>query len=125
MASIGKHCNVGVAPEIMGIAPAYAIRKIFTMAGRRFDDYGLYEINEAFAAQTLAVFKELELTEKQIELINVNGGAIAFGHPISASGTRLAGTLIHEMRMRGVERGIASLCCGGGTGIATEFILES
>ncbi len=124
LASIGKHCNVGVDPAIMGIAPANALRKIFKMSGTDFNDYGLYEINEAFAAQTLAVFKELGLNEEQIERINVNGGAIAFGHPVAASGARLAGTLIHEMRIRGVEKGIASLCCGGGTGIATEFILE-
>ena len=124
MASIGHHCNVGVDPAIMGIAPAFAIRKILKMADRKIDDYGLLEVNEAFAAQSLAVFKELELTEKQIEKINVNGGAIAFGHPLAASAVRLVGTLLHEMRIRGVERGIATLCCGGGTGIATEFILE-
>jgi len=124
MVSIGHHCSVGVDPAIMGIAPAFAIRKILKMAGRNFDDYGLYEVNEAFAAQSLAVFKELQLTEKQIDKINVNGGAIAFGHPLAASAVRLVATLIHEMRLRGVERGIATLCCGGGTGIATEFILE-
>lgn len=124
LASVGHHCNVGVDPAIMGIAPAFAIRKILKMADRKIEDYGLMEVNEAFAAQTVAVFKELKLTEKQIERVNVNGGAIAFGHPLAASGVRLAGTLIHEMRIRGVERGIASLCCGGGTGIATEFILE-
>lgn len=124
LASIGKHCNVGCDPAIMGIAPAYAIRKIFKMAGTKFEDYGLYEINEAFAAQTLAVFKELHLNANQTENINVNGGAIAFGHPLAASGPRLVVTLLHEMRLRGVERGIAALCCGGGTGVATEFILE-
>lgn len=124
LASIGHHCNVGVDPAIMGIAPAFAIRKILKMSERKIDDYGLMEVNEAFAAQTVAVFRELKLTEKQMERVNVNGGAIAFGHPLAASGVRLAGTLIHEMRIRGVERGIASLCCGGGTGIATEFILE-
>ena len=124
MASIGKHCNVGVDPAIMGIAPAYAIRKIFNMSGTTIDDYGLFEVNEAFAAQTLAVLKELGVSKEQMEKFNVNGGAIAFGHPLAASGPRLVGTLLHEMRLRGIERGIASLCCGGGTGIATEFILE-
>ena len=123
-AAIGMHCNVGVDPAIMGIAPAYALRKIFKLAGTTFDDYGLFEINEAFAAQTLAVFKELGLNREQIERINVNGGAIAYGHPLAASGPRLAITLLHEMRAREIRRGIASLCCGGGTGIATEFILE-
>ena len=124
LASIGHHCSVGVDPAIMGIAPAYAIKKLLKMTERNFDEYGLYEINEAFAAQVLAVFKELKLTKEQIEKVNVNGGAIAFGHPLAASGVRLVGTLIHEMRIRNVERGIATLCCGGGTGIATEFILE-
>ncbi|GHV52780.1 acetyl-CoA acetyltransferase [Deltaproteobacteria bacterium] len=124
MASIGKHCNVGVDPAIMGIAPAYAIRKILAAAGTSLDDYGLFEVNEAFAAQTLAVLKELGIKEDKMDRFNVNGGAIALGHPLGASGTRLAITLLHEMRARGVERGLASLCCGGGTGIATEFILE-
>lgn len=124
LVSIGKFCNVGVDPAIMGIAPADALRKIFAMAGTQFDDYGLFEINEAFAAQTLAVYRELGLSKEQTERINVNGGAIAFGHPLGASGARLAGTLIHEMRLRSVKKGIAALCCGGGIGVATELILE-
>lgn len=125
LAYIGMHCNVGADPAIMGITPAYALRKIFKMAGTTIDDYGVFEINEAFAAQTLAVLRELAVTEKQMERFNVNGGAIALGHPLGASGARLAITLIEEMRQRNVERGIAALCCGGGTGIATEFILKS
>lgn len=124
IASIGKHCSVGVNPAIMGISPAYAIRNILKQAGTKLDDYGLLEINEAFSAQTLAVYKELGLTEKQRERFNVNGGAIAVGHPVGASGARLVQTLIYEMQERGVQRGIAALCCGGGTGIATELILE-
>ena len=124
IASIGKHCNVGVDPAIMGISPAYAIKKIIKMAGTKFEDYGLFEVNEAFCAQTLAVFRELGLNDKQTEMFNVNGGAIAIGHPLGASGPRLVQTLLYEMRLRGVKRGIASLCCGGGTGIATELILE-
>jgi acetyl-CoA C-acetyltransferase len=124
LASIGKHLSVGVDPAIMGISPAYAIRGILKAAGTKLDDYGLFEVNEAFCAQTLAVFKELALTEKQRERFNVNGGAIAVGHPVGASGARLVQTLIYEMREKGVQRGIATLCCGGGTGIATELILE-
>ncbi|HML37759.1 MAG TPA: hypothetical protein PKA19_10115, partial [Bacillota bacterium] len=124
LASIGKHLSVGVDPAIMGIAPAYAIRKLLQMAGTKLDDYGLFEVNEAFCAQTLAVYKELELTGRQRERFNVNGGAIAVGHPVGASGARLVQTLIYEMQERGVQRGIAALCCGGGTGIATELILE-
>ena len=124
LARIGNHANVGADPAIMGITPAYAFRKIFKASGTTLDDYGLFEVNEAFAAQTLAVLKELGVTGRQKERFNVNGGAIALGHPLGASGARLAITLIEEMRQRDVERGIAALCCGGGTGIATEFILE-
>ncbi|HWQ80045.1 MAG TPA: thiolase family protein [Anaerovoracaceae bacterium] len=124
LASIGKHCSVGVDPAIMGIGPAFAIRNILKQAGTKLDDYGLFEVNEAFCAQTLAVYKELGLTDKQRERFNVNGGAIAVGHPVGASGARLVQTLIYEMQERGAQRGIATLCCGGGTGIATELILE-
>ncbi|MBR0597844.1 thiolase family protein [Clostridiales bacterium BAD-6] len=124
IASIGKHISVGVDPAIMGIAPAFAIRKILQMAGTKLEDYGMFEVNEAFCAQTLAVYKELELTAKQREKFNPNGGAIAVGHPVGASGARLVQTLIYEMQEKGVQRGIATLCCGGGTGIATELILE-
>ena len=124
IASIGEHVNVGCDPAIMGISPAYAIKKIFQRAGTSLDDYGLFEVNEAFAAQTLAVLKELGVTEKQMDRFNVNGGAIALGHPLGASGTRLVITLLEEMKQRGVKRGIAGLCCGGGTGVATEFVLE-
>lgn len=124
LASIGKHCSVGVDPAYMGIAPAFAIRNILKQAGTKLDDYGLFEVNEAFCAQTLAVYKELELTDQQKEHFNVNGGAIAVGHPVGASGARLVQTLIYEMQEKGVQRGIATLCCGGGTGIATELILE-
>lgn len=124
LARVGNHAYAGADPAIMGITPAHAIRKILASSGTTLNDYGVFEVNEAFAAQTLAVLKELGLTERQKERFNVNGGAIALGHPLGASGTRLAITLIEEMRQRGVERGIAALCCGGGTGIATEFILE-
>lgn len=124
IARIGHHCNVGDDPAIMGITPANAIRKIMKLSGTTMDDYGLFEINEAFAAQTLAVCKELGVTEEQMERININGGAIALGHALAASGPRLVITLLREMKKQGVKRGIASLCCGGGTGIATEFILE-
>jgi acetyl-CoA C-acetyltransferase len=124
LARIGQHINVGADPAIMGITPAYAIGKILQRAGTGIDDYGVFEVNEAFAAQTLAVLKELGISEKQKERFNVNGGAIALGHPLGASGARLAITLIREMQLKGAKRGIAGLCCGGGTGIATEFILE-
>lgn len=109
---------VGVAPEIMGIGPADAIRKLWQKHNLKADDIDLYEINEAFAAQYLACEKELGLSR---ERVNVNGGAVAIGHPLAASGTRLALTLLYELRRRELKRGIASLCIGGGQGIAAMF----
>lgn len=109
---------VGVAPEIMGIGPADAIRKLWQKHNLKADDIDLYEINEAFAAQYLACEKELGLSR---ERVNVNGGAVAIGHPLAASGTRLALTLLYELRRRDLKRGIASLCIGGGQGIAAMF----
>jgi acetyl-CoA acetyltransferase family protein len=106
---------VGVDPSIMGMGPAPAIRKVLERAGLALGDVDLFEINEAFAGQYLAVEKELGLDR---ERVNVNGGAIALGHPLGMSGTRLLLTLTLEMRRRGVRRGIASACIGGGQGIA-------
>lgn len=110
--------SVGVDPSVMGIGPAPAIRKLLQRTGLTLDDIGLFELNEAFAAQSLAVVKELGI---EGDRVNVNGGAIALGHPVGASGTRIALTLMHEMRRRGVQYGIASLCAGGGPGIAALF----
>ena len=108
--------SVGVDPSIMGMGPAPAIRKVLERAGLTLGDIDLFEINEAFAGQYLAVEKELCLDR---ERVNVNGGAIALGHPLGMSGTRLLLTLTLEMRRRGVKRGIASACIGGGQGIAS------
>ncbi|MCM3713369.1 thiolase family protein [Alkalihalobacillus oceani] len=108
----------GVQPERMGIGPVQATEKALQMAKLRREDLGLVEVNEAFAAQALAVMKELDLPE---EIVNVNGGAIALGHPIGNSGARICVTLIHEMMRRGVEWGLATLCIAGGQGIATIF----
>ncbi len=106
---------VGVDPSRMGIGPAPAMRAALDKAGLKLEDMDLIEINEAFAGQILAVVKELDLdTEK----LNVNGGAIALGHPLGASGTRLLVTLLKELRRRGGGRGVASACIGGGQGIA-------
>ena len=105
----------GVDPRIMGIGPVPAIRALLGVAGLELGDVDLFEINEAFAAQVLAVVKELELDP---ERVNPNGGAIALGHPLGATGTRLALTLLKELRRRGGGRGIASACIGGGQGIA-------
>ncbi|HEV2847156.1 MAG TPA: thiolase family protein [Thermoanaerobaculia bacterium] len=106
---------VGVDPSRMGIGPAPAIRAALDKAGLKLEDMDLIEINEAFAGQILAVMKELSLDS---EKLNVNGGAIALGHPLGASGTRLLVTLLKELRRRGGGRGVASACIGGGQGIA-------
>jgi acetyl-CoA C-acetyltransferase len=102
----------------MGIGPAPAIRRVLEKAGMHLDDIDLIEVNEAFAAQTLAVGKELDWDEKRV---NVNGGALALGHPVGASGARVAVSLLHEMRRRSVRWGIAALCIGGGMGVAALF----
>ncbi|HNC43945.1 MAG TPA: thiolase family protein, partial [Acidobacteriota bacterium] len=105
----------GVSPDIMGIGPVPAIEKLLQKTGKTLAEIDLVEVNEAFAAQYLAVEKALGLDR---EKTNVNGGAIALGHPLGASGTRLVLTLMHELRRRGQKLGIASACIGGGQGIA-------
>jgi len=105
----------GVPPEIMGIGPVAAIPKALEKAGITLADVDLFELNEAFAAQALAVVKELGIDASKV---NVNGGAIALGHPLGASGARITGTLIHELRRRGAKYGLGSACIGGGQGIA-------
>ena len=105
----------GCSPEIMGIGPVEASRKALERAGLSLEEIDIVELNEAFAAQSIAVLKTLEIPE---EKVNVNGGAIALGHPIGASGTRILVTLIHEMIKRDVKKGLVTLCIGGGMGIA-------
>jgi acetyl-CoA C-acetyltransferase len=105
-----------VDPRIMGIGPAPASRKALQRAGIALSDVGLIEVNEAFAAQSLAVVKELELDQ---EIVNVNGGAIALGHPLGCSGARILTTLLYEMRRRGTRYGLAGICIAGGQGMAT------
>lgn len=112
---------VGVDPDIMGIGPADAIRSLLKKVRLNLDEIDLFEINEAFSAQYLAVEKELELPR---ERTNVNGGAVALGHPLAASGARLSLTLLMEMQRRKAHYGIASLCIGGGQGIACLFERE-
>jgi len=106
---------VGVPPEIMGIGPAPAIRLLLQRSGLSLDDIGCFEINEAQGAQIIAVERELGLDRSKL---NVNGGAIAMGHPLAATGVRLSITAAREMRRRGARYGIASACIGGGQGIA-------
>lgn len=107
--------TVGVEPSRMGIGPAPAIRQLLARLGMALADVKLFEINEAFAGQVLAVARDLEL---DLDRLNVNGGAIALGHPLGATGTRITLTLLHELRRRGGGVGIASACIGGGQGIA-------
>ena len=106
----------GVEPHRMGIGPVPATRKAFKRAGWQASDLDLVELNEAFAAQALPCMQELELDP---DLVNVNGGAIALGHPVGCSGARIVVTLLHEMKRRGARRGLASMCIGVGQGIAT------
>jgi acetyl-CoA acyltransferase len=108
----------GVAPELMGIGPIAAIPKVLTMAGMHLSDIELIELNEAFAAQALAVIKELDLNR---DIINVNGGAIALGHPLGCTGAKLTATLLHEMGRRSLQYGLVSMCIGGGMGAAGLF----
>ncbi|MDE2816822.1 MAG: acetyl-CoA C-acetyltransferase [Chloroflexota bacterium] len=115
LATLTAVTTTGVAPMRMGIGPAKAIRMLLEKTGLTLDDIDLIEINEAFAAQVLAVESELKWDRSRV---NVNGGAIAVGHPIGASGARILGTLIYAMQRRNVRRGIAALCAGGGMGIA-------
>jgi len=115
LVSIKSWASCGVDPALMGTGPIPSSKKALEMAGWDLKDVDLFEINEAFAAQSLAVLKTLSIPS---EKVNVNGGAIALGHPIGASGTRILVTLIHEMIKRDVKKGLATLCIGGGMGIA-------
>ena len=106
----------GIAPEIMGVGPVAATKKVMDKTGLSVDAFDLIEANEAFAAQSLAVARDLSFDMRKV---NVNGGAIALGHPVGASGCRILVTLLHEMEKRGAKRGLATLCIGGGMGCAT------
>ncbi len=114
MATIKAYASAGVDPSIMGTGPIPATRKALEKAGMKIEDIDLIEANEAFAAQALSVIKDLNLNT---DIVNVNGGAIAMGHPIGASGARILVTLLHEMEKRDAKRGLATLCIGGGQGI--------
>ncbi len=115
LVSIKSWASCGVDPALMGTGPIPSAKKALDLAGWSVKDVDLFEINEAFAAQSIAVIKTLSIPE---EKVNVNGGAIALGHPIGASGSRILVTLIHEMIRRDVKKGLATLCIGGGMGIA-------
>ena len=116
MAKLVGQAIVGVDPRLMGIGPVPAVRKVLAKTGLKLEDIGLFELNEAFAAQSLAVINELGLDRSRV---NVNGGAIALGHPLGATGARILTTLVHGMKRTGTRYGIATLCMGGGQGGAT------
>lgn len=118
MARLIAYATAGVEPELMGIGPTLAVPAVLEQAGLTLDDIGLVELNEAFASQALYVQRELGIPE---EKLNVNGGAIALGHPLGCTGAKLATTLLHEMGRRGVEYGIVTMCIGGGMGAAGIF----
>ena len=114
-ARILSYASCGVDPEIMGIGPVPAVRKVMERAGRSLDEVGVIELNEAFAAQALAVIRELDLDEARV---NPNGGAVALGHPIGATGAAITAKLLGEMERGDHELGLVTLCIGGGQGIA-------
>ncbi len=118
LAYVGSHEVVGVDPTVMGIGPVPATRALLGRTGREIDEYDLVELNEAFASQCYYAQRELSVPDDRY---NVNGGAIALGHPLGASGARLPVTLVHELQRRGGNRGIATLCVGFGQGAAVEF----
>jgi acetyl-CoA C-acetyltransferase len=120
LARVLAYASTGVDPMVMGIGPVPAVRKALDRAGMRIGDIDLFELNEAFAAQSLAVVRELGIDPGRV---NVNGGAIALGHPIGASGARVLTTLVYALRARKLRYGVASLCIGGGMGIA--MVVES
>ena len=115
LCEVAGYGSAGVDPKIMGVGPIPATKKALANAGWTVDDLELIEANEAFAAQSLAVVRDLGLNP---EITNVNGGAIALGHPIGASGARILTSLIYEMQKRDVKKGLATLCIGGGMGTA-------
>jgi len=118
MVTVKSMAIAGVSPDIMGIGPVEATKKALHRAGLNIGDLGLVELNEAFASQSLASISDLDLDP---DIVNVNGGAIAIGHPLGASGTRISATLIHEMRRRSVKYGLATMCVGVGQGAAVIY----
>jgi acetyl-CoA acetyltransferase family protein len=121
LARVLGSATAGVHPSYMGIGPVYSTRKLLQRLGMSMDQFGIIELNEAFAAQVLACVKEMP--EFDFKKMNPNGGAIAIGHPLGCSGARLATTLVHQMRRTGTKYGLATMCIGVGQGISTAFEL--
>jgi acetyl-CoA acyltransferase len=118
LATFRSFAVAGVPPDIMGVGPAYAVPKALKQAGLTLDQIGLVELNEAFASQSLYVIRELGLN---MDIVNVNGGAIAVGHPLGCTGAKLTTTLLYEMKRRNVRYGLVTMCIGGGMGAAGVF----
>jgi len=121
LATLGASSRAGVEPQRMGIGPVPAIRKLLEKTGQKIEDFDLVELNEAFAAQVIACLRELPIDSQRL---NVNGGSIALGHPIGATGARITTTLLHELRRRGGGKGLATLCISGGMGLALEIDVQ-
>lgn len=121
MAKIKSMAAAGCDPSIMGYGPVPAVKKALKRAGMQVSDIQLFELNEAFAAQSLPVIKDLGLTDQMNEKVNLNGGAIALGHPLGCSGSRIVGTLLHLMNDKNASTGVATMCIGFGQGVATVF----
>ncbi|MAZ47338.1 MAG: acetyl-CoA C-acyltransferase FadA [Halobacteriovoraceae bacterium] len=121
MAYVRSMAAMGCDPSIMGYGPVPAVAKVLKRAGLKHEDIQLWELNEAFAGQSLPVLKDLGLLDKAAEIVNVNGGAIALGHPLGCSGARISTTLLHEMKKRDVKLGVSTMCIGMGQGVATVF----
>jgi len=122
IAKLKMYTTVGCEPDEMGVGPRYAIPKLLDLAGMKTSDIGLWEINEAFASQALYCIRELGL-ENSMDTININGGAIALGHPLGCTGAKLCATLLANMQRKGVKYGVESMCIGGGMGAAALFEL--
>jgi acetyl-CoA C-acetyltransferase len=120
LAFLEDYDSAGVDPRIMGIGPVPATKKLLARTGQKLDAFDLVELNEAFAAQVLACLKDLPIDPRRL---NVNGGAIALGHPIGCTGARIVVTLLHAMRSRGAKRGLATLCVSGGMGFSASFVV--
>ena len=121
MAKVRAMASIGVDPSIMGYGPIPAVRKVLKRGGLEISDINLFELNEAFAAQSLPVLRELKIEDSMDDRVNLNGGAIALGHPLGCSGARISTTLLHEMLEKDVQFGVATMCVGLGQGVATLY----
>jgi acetyl-CoA acyltransferase len=121
MAKVRAMASSGCDPSIMGYGPVPAVKKVMQKAGMKLESIDLIELNEAFAAQSIPVLRDLNLFDQLDQKVNLNGGAIALGHPLGCSGARITTTLLHLMKSKNAQTGVATMCIGMGQGIATVF----